>query len=273
MNKGHLHGVYGMASRKRKSSRAVKLVREGIPRTMVPAPEVMKALERRRRAYHNMLDEICKAALGMGLPGRDGTPYEEARIDDGTKEPARRNVRSHAFDLMASKKQIKPNEWAAGTRFRDDWEMAQISPLKAASYDDLYDVRSGPGFSKPTPPKGLSHDKVKAWLDDQVRRTAQGWQPKAPKLNVIWRDLKPSVIDAHDRLKAVRRATGREGYAILEAICAEGRTIASLADTRRFGNRKTTAKKLRTALDELGRHYSMWTTSTGIRPTQSVEYA
>jgi len=116
-----------MAKKKRKGSRAVKLVGEGSLRTMVPAPEVMQALERRRRAYHNMLDEICKAALGLNMPGRDGTPYQEARIDDGSKEPARRNVRSHAFDLMASKKQIKPNEWAAGTRFRDDWEMAQIS--------------------------------------------------------------------------------------------------------------------------------------------------
>ena len=114
---------------------------------------------------------------------------------------------------------------------------------------------------------------MKAWLDDQVRRTAQGWQPKAPKLNVVWRDLKPSVIDAQDRLKAVRRATGREGYAILEAVCAEGRTIASLAGQGGYGNRKTIAKKLRTALDELGRHYGMWSTATGRRPTQSVVYA
>lgn len=258
-----------MAKKKRNKTRA-KL---GAERAMVPAPEVMQALERRRRAYHNMLDEVCKAALGLNLPGRDGTPYQEARIDDGTKEPARRNVRSHAFDLMASKKQIKPNEWAAGTRFRDDWEMAQISPLKAASYDDLYDVRTGPGFSKPTPPKGLSHGGMKAWLDDQVRRSAQGWQPKAPKLNVFWRDLKPSVIDAQDRLMAVHRATGREGYAILEAICAEGRTIASLADERRFGNRKTVSKKLRVAIDALGCHYGMWSTSTGRRQTQVVVYA
>jgi len=59
------------------------------------------------------------------------------------------------------------------------------------------DVRTGPGFSKATPPKGLSHDGMKAWLGDQVRRAAQGWQPKAPKLNVIWRDLKPSKTRAN----------------------------------------------------------------------------
>ena len=106
-----------------------------------------------------------------------------------------------------------------------------------------------------------------------MRSSAQGWQPKAPKLNVIWRNLKPSVIDARDRLKAVRRATGREGYVLLEAICAEGRTIASVADTRRFGNRKTVSKKLRTAIDDLGRHYGMWSTATGRRATQAVAYA
>ncbi len=260
-----------MAKKKRQTNRAVKVA--GAVRTMVPAPEVMVALERRRKAYHNMLDEICKAALGLNMPGREDTPYQEVRIDDGSKEPARRNVLAHAFDLMASKKQIKPHEWAAGTRFRDDWEMAQISPIKAASYDDLYDVRSGPGFSKATPPKGLSHDKMKAWLDDQVRRSAQGWQPKAAKMNVVWRDLKPSVIDAQDRLKAVRRATGREGYVLLEAICAEGRTIASLAGQGGFGNRKTVSRKLRVAIDDLGRHYGMWNTATGRRATQSVEFA
>ena len=69
-----------------------------------------------------------------------------------------------------------------------------------------------------------------------------------------------------------KTSKGREGYVLLEAVCAEGRTIASLANERRFGNRKTIAKKLRATIDELGRHYAMWGTATGRRAIQGVEY-
>ena len=71
---------------------------------------------------------------------------------------------------------------------------------------------------------------------------------------------------------STHHGSGTRGYVLLEAICAVGRTIASLAGQGGYGNRKTIAKKLRTAIDELGRHYGMWTTTTGRRPTQSVVY-
>lgn len=198
----------------------------------VQADEAVAAVQRRRHAYWSALDELVKAANGPKTAADQGVVEMQRPV--GEPEAPKRRIRTHALDLMFSKKQLSADLWAAGMRFRDDWELAQISPSSSVDLERLVNAHA---------PKKAA--------------PASGWKPRAARLKVSWNDLRPSVLDAQDRLKKAEQAVGREAYHLLIAIAAEGRSQAEVAKGRKFGPRKQIGKKLRAALESLGEHYGL----------------
>ncbi len=241
-------------------------------------PGLVEQLNARRDAYHKILAKVAGYALADSDGGRDGQQREHVKVtlEDGTK--ATRTITAHAWTMMQAKGQIGMDVWAAGDRLASDFYLSQIAPIRAQDYErNSQPERMGAYYKPEKKPAGMSFAD---WYLDQKQTRAQVWQPigSGGGTRNTRHDLAAAQIDAQDRLNAVRKKVGKEGYAILEAVCIHGYTYSQLetlsADgQRKFGTRKTIAKKLKAAIEQVGVFYGLWTLAgDGVRRTAVAHY-
>lgn len=98
---------------------------------------------------------MVKAMTMQQMPGRDGNPIiPEVRKTDQDSGQHIYNLGEHTLDRLKARGNIDGCQYAAGDRFRRDWEMAAIAPDKAVELREKVD---GGGVSL-----GLSHGKLDA---------------------------------------------------------------------------------------------------------------
>lgn len=227
--------------------------------------DVLKAVGQRRGEYWRILDEMVKAANGTAdiaqarakALAQGVAEFPDPR-DGGQK--IKRNTLTHAMDLAYSKGQLSPDEWAAGTRFRDLWELSRISPARSLDLERIL-ASTPPEKARTVKIRGQG-DTARAVLADDKRERAQRWRPVAGKMKMAWADIRPSILDAQHELGRLHALLGAELYAVVVQFAAEGQTLNAIARShKRSRSRKTISKRMHEGLAILAEHYGYGTPS------------
>lgn len=212
------------------------------------AQQFLRPLMRRRLLYIASLRDFA-AAAAEAKPGYDGTPPEIVDAPEPGDNPqlrVSRNLREHPLDLMAHKRQITVEQFAAGDLYRRDLELAQISPMTGRNLESIYTVE-------------LSNAKAlkEAGLEEALG--PKTFAARAARQPMRWDDLRPVTLDAMDRANRARvyveRVAGRKAAEIVTHFCRDRLTVSEIGAAGRFGARNAVGKHLQAALDALADHY------------------